>query len=63
MPSVTQFNQNLFSIFTKTSNVLWAYSWMTGEKADTIGDRDADYLFQEPCRDQKVMFILPYPFW
>lgn len=36
---------------------------MAGEKADPVGDRDADYLFQELLKDQKVMFILLYPSW
>lgn len=35
---------------------------MFGEKADTIGNRDSDEMFQEPLKEQKDMFVYPFGF-
>lgn len=32
-------------------------SWILGKKADTVGD-DSDEMFQEPLKNQKVIFII-----
>lgn len=54
---MSQFNQNLLSSH-KDPHVLWAYSWIIREKADTVGQRDQ--LFVPGTTESHVYFTLPF---
>lgn len=54
---MSQFNQNLLSSH-KDTHVLWAYSWIIREKADTVGQRDQ--FFVPGTTESHVYFTLPF---